>query len=129
MDLFINYSNHPMSKWSEKQLNAAKEMADKLIDIPFPQIDPEATEDDIISLANEQLEEIEKKYGDNDTFITIHIAGELTYTAYFVSMVNRHHYNIACVSSTSKRNTVDNPDGTKTVKFEFVKFRLYVTTA
>lgn len=124
--VFINYSNHPMYKWSEEQLNAAKEISDTFQDIEFPQINPEATEDDIINLVKEQLGYILDINREMDD-ITIHIAGEMTFVAYFISYCNKWCKNVTCITSTSKRNTVENPDGSKTIKFEFVKFRRYIT--
>ncbi len=37
---FLNISNHPSDKWTEKQLNSALELADQIIDLPFPNINP-----------------------------------------------------------------------------------------
>jgi len=39
----INHTNHPSSKWSEKQ----KEGFDKIIDLPFPNISPTASDNEV----------------------------------------------------------------------------------
>lgn len=128
MKLFINYSNHPTSKWSEEQLNAAKEMADRVVDESFPQINPEATEFDVIDLAKSEINRLFQTYSGYDEFV-IHIAGEMTFTAYFVSQINKWWAADAiCITSTTKRDVVENSDGSKTVKFGFVRFRQYLTT-
>lgn len=128
MKVFINYSNHPSTKWSEDQLNAAKEMADRIVDEPFPQIDPEATEFDIVDLAKKEINRFFQTYiGEYNEFI-IHIAGEMTFVAYFVSQINKWWAaNAICITSTTKRDVVENEDGSKTVKFKFVRFRQYLT--
>lgn len=128
MKVFINYSNHPTSKWSEEQLNAAKEMADRIVDEQFPQIDPKATEFDVIELAKGEINRLFQTYSGYNELI-IHIAGEMTFTAYFVSQINKWWAaNAICITSTTKRDVVENEDGSKTVKFKFVRFRQYITT-
>ena len=53
--LFINLSNHPSDKWSEKQIKAVKELVndEPIVDIPFPQIEPEMSSEDVVLLAKE----------------------------------------------------------------------------
>ena len=49
--------------------------------------------------------------------------GEMTFTYNLVQKLNSYgHY---CVASTTERVAVENPDGSKTVQFEFVQFREY----
>lgn len=127
MKLFINYTNHPTSKWLEDQLNAAKEMADRIVDELFPQINPGATEFDIVDLAKNEINRLFQTYSGYNELI-IHIAGEMTFTAYFVSQINKWWAaNTICITSTTKRDVVENEDGSKTVKFKFVRFRQYLT--
>lgn len=126
MKLFINYTNHPSTKWSKEQIDAAKFLADKIIDIPFPNVDPSLDEDGIISLVEAEMKKMEGVIS-NENEIIIHIAGEPTFVAYFVSHCNKWCPNIACLTSTTKRDVVENEDGTKTVKFNFVRFRQYIT--
>jgi hypothetical protein len=127
MKLFINYSNHPTSKWGEDQLNAAKEMADRVVDEPFPQINPEATEFDVVDLAKSEINRFFQTYSGYEELV-IHIAGEMTFVAYFVSQINKWWAaNAICITSTTKRDVVENEDGSKIVKFKFVRFRQYLT--
>ena len=44
--MFINFTNHTSSKWSDAQLQAAKEYG-AIFDIQFPSIEPECTRADI----------------------------------------------------------------------------------
>ena len=59
-NLFINLSNHPSSKWSAKQIDAALKLSDNgpIIDMPFPNIDPEMSSDEINALSDEYVAKI-----------------------------------------------------------------------
>ena len=50
--MFINFSDHPSCDWSNEQKNAAMKYGE-IIDIPFPEVLPEADEEQIDSLAEE----------------------------------------------------------------------------
>ncbi|MBK9404753.1 MAG: hypothetical protein IPN57_09505 [Ignavibacteria bacterium] len=41
MKYFLNISNHPSDKWGDKQLSTALELAEEIINLPFPNINPE----------------------------------------------------------------------------------------
>ena len=124
--LFINFSNHPSSKWSPKQIETALRISDNgpIIDIDFPNIDPNMTAMDVKKLAskhvNHILDLIEEYEADN---AFIHVMGEMTFTYNVVKEFSENGYN--CFASTTKRNVVENEDGTKTSTFEFVQFRNY----
>lgn len=110
----INLSNHPSSKWSQAQLNAC---CNPVIDIPFPNVPPDATDEYIAIMANtlflqiEQLEDME-----------IHVMGEMTLTFYLVHLLLENGYTV--FASTTNRNVVEK-DGVKSVVFEFCQFRNY----
>ncbi len=55
--MFINVSNHHSSKWSFKQTEAAKEYG-TIVDIPFPNVSPYYTKEEVENLANEYLKKI-----------------------------------------------------------------------
>lgn len=119
--LFINLSNHPSSTWDEKQLAAAREYG-VVVDVPFPAVSAEATTEELEAIAQDLLEQvgvITKKNTDS----TIHVMGEMNLTYILVGRLQ--HLGYRCVASTTVRNAVDNPDGTKTSKFQFVQFREY----
>lgn len=119
--LFINLSNHPSFDWDEKQLAAAREYG-VVVDVPFPAVPAEATTEELEAIAQDLLEQvgvITKKNTDS----TIHVMGEMNLTYILVGRLQ--HLGYRCVASTTVRNTVDNPDGTKTSKFQFVQFREY----
>ena len=123
--MLINLSNHPSSKWREEQLNAAQQQYGEVVDEQFPIIDPSLDAKAIDKLAHHVLTAIQYRYSgwDNEKWITIHIMGEMTFVYAFVRRA--HGQGIPCVASTTERVVVDNPDGTKTSTFQFVKFREY----
>lgn len=134
-EYFLNISNHPSDKWGEKQISSALELADGIIDLPFPNINPEW---DSVNYSHLNLRDMVKKiskdaelssaikqfsmyYNNQNTIIMVQ--GEMSFTHYLVNILQNDGYTVVC--STTERNTVENADGTKTVKFEFCRFREY----
>jgi hypothetical protein len=115
--MLLNLSNHPSSLWPDKQINQALQWG-QVQDLPFPQIDPIATENEVHLLANEYLSQILQI---NPT--AVHLMGELTFTFKLVELLKSH--GITVLASTTLRTTQDLSDGTKISKFEFVQFRSY----
>ena len=118
MPKFINLSNHPSTKWSKKQLESVPGIA-TIVDIPFPQVDPHAHSHTIKSMAKQLVEEIVMEHDP----AVVHVMGEMVLTYHLVTLFKEK--GIMCVASTTERNTIENPDGTKTVRFDFVQFRMY----
>ncbi len=125
--MLINLSNHPVSSWDEKQ-NRAASVYGQLLDMPFPVIDPRAGSEDIVNLAVQYEIKIRHIQSEqiNGTF-AVHIMGELTFC--FALIARLQQSGITCIASTTTRETEDNPDGSKTVKFGFVGFREYANIA
>lgn len=117
----VNISNHLASaKWGPHQLEQAKLWGkDIVIDIPFPNVPPYADETEIFRLAEKLKKDIQAT---GDT--AIHIMGEmgLTFVLVYLLMIDGRY---EVLHSTTERKTVENPDGTKTQSFEFVRFRPY----
>lgn len=125
--VFINISNHPTTKWSGDQLEAIHSFpnVDKIVDIPFPQINPEWDELDVLQKAEEMFNNIMHQYNDITNDIIFHIMGEMTFVYAFVSMVQKHFgHKCICVASTTER-IVEEKDGVKTSVFKFKRFRGY----
>lgn len=118
--MFINLSNHPSDHWDKEQRKAAEKYGE-IVDIPFPQVGPEASHEDILALAEECVHAIEEKAQDAD--ITVHVMGEMTLTYAIVSRLKE--MGIRCVASTTERNTVVDDNGVKTSVFVFTMFREY----
>ncbi|MDD5043844.1 MAG: CRISPR-associated protein [Patescibacteria group bacterium] len=137
--IFINVSNHKSSRWSEEQRKAAGEMADRILDIAFPSVPPEATSQEVEAIADEILhriweiswanqiaplaEESDSEYGPNR--LIVHIMGEMVLTFKVLEALK----GVAtCVASTTKREAVEVvKDGSteKNTIFKFVQFRKY----
>ena len=118
--LFLNLSNHSSDKWSEAQLDAARAYGE-VVDMPFPEIDPGATTEEIHRLAEEYADRITSSYLGRD--LTVHLMGEMTFTFRLVTLL--HARGVRCVASTTQRKTSELPDGTKESIFEFQAFREY----
>ena len=118
--LFINLSNHPSSSWTAEQLTAAEAFGE-LVDMPFPQVAPDATADDIKTLAEAQVEAIMKQ-AETHT-VTVHVMGEMSLIYRIVRMLSER--GIRCVCSTSYRVVKDQGDGRRLVEFNFNSFRDY----
>lgn len=118
--MLVNISNHPSQKWNEKQLSEAQTYGE-VVDIPFPQVCPEATPKDIAKIAEETVVKVQNLVSPGDA--AIHVMGEMNLTYRLVNSLLQLGYH--CVASTTARVTVENPDGSKTSVFNFVQFRSY----
>ena len=119
--MLINLSNHPSDKWSEAQTAAANEQFGEIVDLPFPQIAPDATKADITKIAQDYLARVQQIGQPNDT--AIHIMGEMTLTYQLVALLKDAGYR--CYASTTVREVYEQEPGKKTVIFQFVNFREY----
>lgn len=118
----INLSNHPSSRWGEKQrAEALKWGGDEIVDIPFPQIPPDMTAEALTVLVREYVAKI---VATGDT--AVHVMGEMGFTFGVVHLLMTET-DIFALHSTTERRSVEGPDGTKTSVFEFVQFREYWT--
>ncbi len=121
--MLINLSNHPSQNWDKKQIEAATKNYGEIVDIDFPQIDPEWDTSRIMKLAEEYLEIVQNKIHQNpDTQVAVHLMGEIIFC--FCLAIMLENAKIQCVASTTRRNAIVK-NGVKTSVFEFVKFRNY----
>lgn len=119
--MLINLSNHPSEKWSESQINAAQSQFGEIIDLPFPQIEPDATKEDVLKIARDYLNRVCQTGLPETT--AIHIMGEMTLTYQLVSLLKDARYR--CYASTTIREVYEQEPGKKMVIFQFVNFREY----
>ena len=89
--------------------------------MPFPAINETMSEPGIETMADQYLLKI---LGLSDgKSCTVHIMGEMTFT---FSLVNKlKAMGVTCVASTTRRDVVVLPDGSKQVRFHFCRFRKY----
>jgi hypothetical protein len=124
--MFINISNHPSDKWSEKQIKEIKKYDDgEIIDIPFPNINPHWNEDEVDLIVNKYFTKVmklkEKKRKTESVYV--HLMGE---SGFVLSLaIDLNNIFIDVLYSTTERIVTENENGEKIVKFEFVKFRRY----
>jgi len=121
--MLINLSNHPVSSWSNNQIETAQKQFGKIIDMDFPNVNPNWSE--------VEIEELSDKYFDDIILIlnnskektnAVHVMGELNFTFNIVTKLLNNR--IICVASTTQRNTKNIGDK-KLTEFNFVKFRKY----
>jgi len=118
--VLINLSNHSKKKWGEEQVKMGEDFYGEIVDMKFPEVEPEASEEEIDSLVEEYASKIEQRTVTAD--VTVHVMGEMTFV---YQLVNRlKGMGIRCVASTTVRDAVQEGD-TKTSTFHFCKFREY----
>lgn len=97
--MLLNLSNHPLSKWSDKQRGAAEGLFGTIIDIPFPAIEPTASLDEIEKIVQDYVQLCLTHLNQYDEYTkenVIHIMGEFTFIYLFVKEMERR--NILCVA-------------------------------
>lgn len=129
--LFINLSNHPHSGWSEKQLQAVRNLFDSdkytIMDINFPNLEPSWDETQLEKIIEEYFVKIENIRAENHLYpyeVFIHLMGEMNFCFGLISALLKANYNV--LASTTKRNVIETENG-KVSKFEFERFRRYRT--
>lgn len=119
-EVFINLTNHPSDKWDEAQVKAAQAYGD-IVDLPFPNIDPDADAKEIKDMAEEYCQKVIEAAKDREPIVLL--MGEMNFT--YALLKRLRSQSIICLATTTQRISTDLPDGTKQSTFKFVKFRLY----
>lgn len=126
MRVLFNISNHPSDKWGARQTAAAREIAEVIKDIKFPDVPAAAGTEDVKILAMSIANDIANSSEDKQDKV-VHVMGEMSLTAALVAILQS--YGIRCVCSCTARDVVELPNGTKQSRFEFVQFREYPAVA
>jgi len=120
--MLINISNHPQARWQTAQREAAKTYGE-VIDLPFPNIPPQATTAEVDIMAVGAMNDILSRMQQQDhPTTTIHLMGEMTFTYALLNKLRAQ--GIPCVASTTERIVTVEGDTKKTV-FKFIQFRPY----
>ena len=125
MKILINLTNHASSKWSDKQ----KEGWDAIVDLPFPNINPKASTEEIQHLANTYLENIKDIANSTEGQIYLCLQGEYTFCYELLLKINssKDLDNIKLAIPTTERNVIEKlkEDGTveKVATFDFCQWR------
>lgn len=117
--LLINHTNHPYARWSEPQKLHTTEIYKEVIDMPFPNVDPRMSINDIRLKVIDQLDHLNLSYTNYDILIT----GEMTYVYQYVTEASARR--IRCICATTKRHTQTMDDGSILRTFTFIKYRDY----
>ena len=118
---FINMTNHPSCRWSDEQLDAARQYG-HIVDIPFPAVDPTVGPEEIALMADTYIEKI-RAFEDP----TVLVQGEFTLVYAVVTRLKAE--GISALAACSERDVVEikSDDGTTVQKsvFRFRRFREY----
>lgn len=130
--MFINMTNHPVSKWNKDQVDVASlgmEVGYQVIydfSQVMPQVDPEANTCEVEDVGDELIQKLISQVGKLKG-TNILVQGEYTLTFYLVLKLTE--LGAKCFTATTKREVVENkmPDGSvkKESIFKFVQFRQY----
>ena len=123
--MLINLSNHPQIKWDLKQISFAKGQYGNILDMPFPNINPNFSTQEVTELTKEYYEKIVTIFDEcaNNPFEnTVHVQGEFTFVYQLVTLLKES--GIHCVASTSNR-MIREEGNKKIIEFSFVQFREY----
>lgn len=114
---FINLSNHPSINWDAAQTKAALALAERIEDIAFPAVPPDADERETEALAKTCMSQMPPE--------TSHalVQGEFTLTVELVRRLQAR--GITCLAATSTRKVEEDADGRRVSAFTFVRFRAY----
>lgn len=114
--VFINFTNHPVVTWSEEQRKAAEQYG-KIVDIPFPGVDPKSEKKDIMKLAEAAVDEITRMNPN-----AVLCQGEFCLAYQVIRKLQEKGFLV--FAACSERKAIENKRG-KTVIFEFEQFREY----
>ena len=102
-------------------MQSAQMQYGEIIDMPFPQVDPMGSKEEVTQLAMQLLRQTQAIETSENA--VVHIMGELNLTYALVNMLKASGYT--CVASTSTREVYEEELGKKVVFFKFVRFREY----
>ena len=122
--MFINYTNHKSSVWGEKQ-KAAAEKYGEIIDLDFPNVSPELSEEEIHQLADKECERILKLLDDKQNSVVL-CQGECALNFLIVKFLLDEKVKV--VTAVTERDVEEVKNGEvieKRSRFVFQKFRAY----
>ena len=121
MGCFVNFSNHSSCGWGKKQSEEAQKWGD-IVDIPFPNVNPEATNQDIRELAENCVKKILEYHPS-----AVMCQGEFTLSYHVIRLLKEQGMTVLSACSTRKVVEERLEDGSvcKNAVFKFVQFREY----
>ena len=119
--LLVNLSNHPYAGWSQAQKDAARDYGE-CVDVPFPSVDPSASNAEMESSVAEYEARI-MAYADKCSVLTVHVMGEMTFCFSLVGRLKAR--GIRCIASCAKREVEEMDDERIKSVYNFIRFREY----
>jgi hypothetical protein len=115
--IFMNFSNHPTSKWDEAQLAAARALGE-VVDLPFPNVPVEAQASDIPVIADKICSQI-------PVDAVVMAQGEWTLTYAVTKRLRARGIRVVVTTSRREVEETQNEDGStrKVAIFRFCGFR------
>lgn len=124
--MFFNISNHPAhtenSTWSPEQIAEANKLGGEVVDIPFPTVTPEMSDEQIAMIARETARDVAGMA--EGTLSAAMVAGEYVTTIRLIAELQK--VGISCYFGQSNRIAEERIEDGKTVvvhKFIFAGFR------
>lgn len=119
--VFINHSNHPVARWSVEQKAAAQAYGD-VVDLPFPAIPANASEDDVTAMVAQSLERILSLKP-----TAVMCQGEFTYSYLLIHQLLMHGITVlaACSERVVSEYTDEHGASQKRASFTFCRFRQF----
>lgn len=114
---FVNFTNHAVVCWEEKEKEAAQSYGE-IREVPFPNIDPASSEEEIKRLGDVCYEKI---MAENPAAVLCQ--GEFTLAVYVIQRLKKD--GVPVLAACSKRVVTMTGDEKRSV-FHFVKFREYI---
>jgi hypothetical protein len=122
--MLINFTNHPNKNWSDTQ-TAVASVYDEILDIPFPDVDPNGNEDYIEELADTYVSQINAHKPS-----AVLCQGEMT-LAFAVASILMSECGVTVLAACSERIVSEITDGNgetvKQAEFRFARFRKYIS--
>jgi CRISPR-associated protein Csx16 len=118
--LLVNLSNHPSACWSDEQKQAALKLVPQIMDLPFPAVPAEADTEEMNALADEVIARLKTEVPGATHAM---VQGEFTLAHALVCKLQQ--IGIICLAATTRREVVEQTGGTRTTRFNFVRFREY----
>lgn len=118
--MLINFSNHPVTEWSEDQLATAKKEYGIVADLPFPKIDPAADNETLMKLSTAYLKDINSIFDNNQCAKrVVHIVGEFRLVYMMVLLLQKQ--GISCICATRIKR-----GGDQSGDYQFQHFKSYL---
>ena len=121
MGVFVNFSNHPSSGWPEDQTREAEKYG-RIVDVPFPQVTPDATSEEVRKHAKELADEIIGM--DPEAVMAM---GEFTLTYSVIYLLKEKGIKVVSACTKREKQETVHEDGSveNVAVFRFMGFREY----